>query len=96
GDADLVLMDISMPRKDGISATHDIRRAEAACGVAPIPIIALTGNATAEDRARCMAAGMNGFLTKPLRKATVLAELARFLPENTPPRQAGAPPRGAA
>lgn len=84
GDADLVLMDVSMPGKDGISATRDIRSTEAKLGLTAVPIIALTGNATAEDRNRCLGAGMNGFLTKPLRKGTVLAEIARFFPENPP------------
>jgi len=81
GGVNLVLMDVSMPRLDGIAATRHIRLAEAETDARPVPIIALTGNVTAEDRNLCMNAGMNGFLTKPLRKATVLAEIARFLPD---------------
>jgi len=91
GDVDLVLMDVSMPLKDGVSAARDIREAEARLGLAPVPIIALTGNATADDRNRCLGAGMNGFLTKPLRKACLLSAIARYLPQgHCPTRTDGA------
>jgi PAS domain S-box-containing protein len=75
---DLVLMDVHMPASDGIEATRRIRAAEAQ---GPrTPIVALTADALSEDRDACLAAGMDGFLTKPLdreRLADVLAALGR-------------------
>ena len=70
-------MDVHMPGVDGIEATRRIREAEA--GGARTPIVALTANAFEEDREACIAAGMDGFLTKPLdreRLATALATAA--------------------
>jgi signal transduction histidine kinase/HPt (histidine-containing phosphotransfer) domain-containing protein len=63
---DLVLMDLQMPEMDGIQATESIRRDEPATGWR-LPIIALTAHALVEDRRVCLAAGMDGFLTKPIR-----------------------------
>ena len=74
---DLILMDISMPHKDGKQATLEIRDIEQGLGRTRVPIIALTANAFKEDREACFAAGMDGFLTKPIRKATLNAELNR-------------------
>ena len=62
---DLILMDVHMPQVDGITATKRIRAIERETACQPMRIIALTANAGAEDRDACMAAGMNGFLTKP-------------------------------
>jgi CheY-like chemotaxis protein len=75
---DLVLMDVHMPASDGIEATRRIRATEAEGQ--RIPIIALTADALSQDRDACLAAGMDGFLTKPLdreRLADVLAALGR-------------------
>ncbi|MDD9717799.1 ATP-binding protein [Dinoroseobacter sp. PD6] len=75
---DLILMDMSMPRCDGLEATRRIRALEASrCTNAPVPIIALTANAFASDRERCLAAGMDGFLTKPIRRNDLLTTIAR-------------------
>jgi len=77
---DLVLMDVHMPASDGIEATRRIRAEEA--GNARTPIIALTADALSEDRAACLEAGMDGFLTKPLdreRLAELLTGLGRAL-----------------
>ena len=63
---DIVLMDVQMPGIDGLEATRQIRAAEAALGERRTPIVALTANAYAEDREACLAAGMDGFLVKPL------------------------------
>jgi PAS domain S-box-containing protein len=76
---DLVLMDLHMPGSDGIAATKRIRSAEA--GGARTPIFALTADAMSDDRAACVAAGMDGFLVKPLdreRLTEVLAQLERL------------------
>jgi CheY-like chemotaxis protein len=76
---DLVLMDVHMPQVDGLEATRRIRAAEADRDGPRTRIIALTANAPAEDRESCLAAGMDGFLTKPLdreRLAEVLAGAA--------------------
>jgi PAS domain S-box-containing protein len=63
---DLVLMDIQMPRLDGIETTKRIRAREAGIRVRPTPILALTANTLVEDRYACFEAGMDGFLVKPL------------------------------
>lgn len=77
---DLILMDMSMPRCDGIEATRLIREIEA-LGTAPsVPILALTANAFASDRDRCLEAGMDGFLTKPIRRRDLFAAIADFAP----------------
>lgn len=75
---DLVLMDVQMPGTDGIAATRRIRASENENANRRVPIIALTANALDEERKVCIAAGMDGFLTKPLdreRLASVLASL---------------------
>jgi signal transduction histidine kinase len=77
GGFDLVLMDVQMPEMDGYEATAAIR-AHPDQAMASLPIVALTAHATASDRDRCLAAGMNGFLTKPLRLDALRTELERF------------------
>ncbi|SOH95689.1 Signal transduction histidine kinase [Monaibacterium marinum] len=73
---DLVFMDVSMPVLDGLGATRAIRQREFEDGKAEVPIIALTANAMAEDKDRCLDAGMNGYLSKPVRKADIIEILA--------------------
>ena len=63
---DLVLMDVQMPGMDGLEAARRIRAAEMQSGDKPTRMLALTANAQAEDRAECLAAGMDGLLVKPL------------------------------
>ncbi|MBI4275046.1 MAG: response regulator [Rhizobiales bacterium] len=72
---DLILMDIHMPGLDGVEVARRIRSAEA--GEKGIPIIALTANAFAEDREVCIAAGMDGFLSKPLDRERLAAALVK-------------------
>jgi PAS domain S-box-containing protein len=73
---DLVLMDVHMPGSDGIEAARRIRAAESERGARRTPIIALTANALDEEREACRAAGMDGFLTKPLDRERLASALA--------------------
>jgi CheY-like chemotaxis protein len=75
---DLVLMDVHMPEVDGMSATRAIRAHEASVDTPKTPIVALTATVTAEDRAACLAAGMDGFLTKPLDRERLLKALSKL------------------
>jgi PAS domain S-box-containing protein len=72
----LILMDLLMPQMDGISAARAIRRLPAGQAV---PIIALTANVLAEEREKCLAAGMNDFLPKPVRPEALYAMVLRWL-----------------
>ncbi|MEF3696763.1 ATP-binding protein [Desulfolutivibrio sp.] len=80
---DLVLMDVGMPVLDGLSATRRIR---AVSGAHP-PIVAVTAAALPGDRERCLEAGMDDYLTKPLRPGDLHRVLRRFAPQG-PPRPA--------
>jgi PAS domain S-box-containing protein len=80
GELDLVLMDCQMPEMDGYTATRQLRLLEQAEGTRRIPVIALTANALEDDRERCLDAGMDDYLTKPFRRDTLAAVLARWLP----------------
>ena len=75
---DLVLMDVQMPLVDGLSAAAEIRRQEAKNGKARTPIIALTAYAMKGDRQRCLASGMDDYLSKPIDTADLLAMVQRF------------------
>ena len=73
---DCVLMDLHMPGMDGLEATRRIRAIEAEHDGTRTPIVALTANVSAEDRDACLAAGMDGFLVKPLDRERLAAVLA--------------------
>jgi PAS domain S-box-containing protein len=88
---DLVLMDIHMPELDGIEATRQIRAmtlGRDGKGPASTPIIALTANAMAEDRERCIAAGMDDYVSKPLDKNDIEQVIKRWAGQRS--RAAGA------
>ena len=72
---DLVLMDVQMPEIDGVEATIRIRQKEMQKGAARLPVIALTAHAMAGDRERCLAAGMDGYVTKPVRVKELFAAI---------------------
>jgi len=69
-----MLMDLEMPGLDGLDAAREIRR----CEPWPMPIIALTAHAMEQDRRRCLDAGINQHLTKPVNPSRLLAEIARW------------------
>ena len=72
---DLILMDIQMPEMDGYEATRQIRRQ----GYANIPIIAMTANVMQGDKELCLEAGMNDYITKPIKREIVFQILAKWL-----------------
>ena len=74
---DLVLMDVQMPNMDGFEATAAIRKAEVATGI-HVPIIAMTANAMKGDRERCLEAGMDAYLSKPLRARQLFEAVEEF------------------
>src|ERR1700723_3961205 len=76
---DVILMDVQMPGMDGLQASTLIRERELATG-AHIPIIAVTAHAMKGDRERCLAAGMDGYITKPINPA----ELAKVIQQTVP------------
>ena len=85
---DLVLMDVQMPVMDGFAATAAIREREKLTG-GRIPIVALTAHAMKGDRERCLASGMDAYVTKPLRVEELFAAIGRFFP-GTPATSADA------
>src|SRR5439155_4658235 len=90
---DVALMDVQMPVVDGLTATKMIRESEARNpGRRRLPIMALTAYAMRGDRERCLAAGMDEYLTKPVKPAELSAALTRLL-DTSAPQQAPAPGR---
>lgn len=77
---DVVLMDCHMPGMDGFEATSRIREIESREGGARVPILAVTANALQEDRDRCLAAGMDDYLSKPFSAEDLARMLERYLP----------------
>ena len=76
-DFDIIIMDIMMPKMDGMSATKKIRTMNRP-DAAQIPIIAMTANAFEEDARKCVEAGMNAHLSKPLQMDVVVGTIAEY------------------
>ncbi|HLK20659.1 MAG TPA: response regulator [Bryobacteraceae bacterium] len=80
GDFDLVLMDVQMPGLDGLEATRLIRKDER---WKHLPIVAMTAHAMSGDKERCLAAGMNGYISKPVHPTHLLSTVDEFLGNRT-------------
>ncbi len=83
-EIDLVFMDIQMPELDGIEATSRIRQSEKENNRKPCYIIALTAEALQGDADKCIRAGMNDYLSKPIRTTDLAAALAKYCSKRSP------------
>ena len=80
---DVVLMDVQMPEMDGYEATRMIRNPQSKVRNHDVPIIAMTANAMKGDRERCLEAGMDDYLSKPIQPQKLIEVLKTFLPAET-------------
>ncbi|MCB1144918.1 MAG: PAS domain-containing protein [Leptospiraceae bacterium] len=78
-NSDLILMDVQMPILDGYSATREIRKQESSIETAGVPIIALTAGAIEGDKEKCLEAGMNDYLSKPIDPKLLIEKINNFI-----------------
>ena len=78
---ELIVMDVSMPEMNGLEATEEIRRIEKEKGLPRTPIIAATAHAMAEDREKCLSAGMDDYLSKPVNRSALINMLSKWAPD---------------
>jgi len=88
---DLVFMDVQMPEMDGFEATKKIREMEGALTPHRVPIIAMTAHAMQGDKVRCLEAGMDDYLSKPVSLQAVIKILKKWLPKTPGPTEADSP-----
>ena len=82
---DIIFTDISMPKMDGKEAARQIRKIEAEEGLPPCPIVAITAHAMEGDAEEILAAGIDHYLTKPVKKPALIEHILAAQPENTEP-----------
>lgn len=75
----IILMDCQMPVMDGYMATNEIRKIEESNCYAPVVVIAVTAHATFSDKQQCLEAGMNDYMSKPLRKEHIVSTFSKWL-----------------
>jgi CheY-like chemotaxis protein len=78
---DIVLMDVRMPKMDGLTATRTIRERERRLGLEPLPILAITADAGVDESVRSLSAGCNAHLTKPISKGTLISAIRKHTRE---------------
>ncbi len=83
---DLILMDVQMPEMDGLTATRQIRNMEQEQGLPRTPIIGMTAHAFVEDKDKCVKAGMDSYLAKPIAENDLVAEMELYLNDKTKAR----------
>jgi CheY-like chemotaxis protein len=81
---ELALMDIQMPRMDGFEATAAIRESEKVTS-GPVPIVVMTAHALVRDQEKCLASGMDGYVSKPIRTSELFATIERALGDKPEP-----------
>ena len=79
---DIILMDVQMPRMDGLTATRLIKEMEVKQNKRPTPILGMTANAMKEDRERCLAAGMDDYISKPMRLDELSSKIKQLVEKN--------------
>jgi signal transduction histidine kinase/DNA-binding response OmpR family regulator len=84
GNFDIILMDVQMPRLDGLEATRIIRQKEKAFG-SHVPIVAITAYAMAEDKGRCLQAGMDDYISKPINRSEMIQKIKRLATDRRAP-----------
>ena len=85
----MLFTDISMPGMDGLDLTRRIRAHEAETGLPRLPIVAMTAHAMEDHEAEILAAGVDHYLTKPLKKAAILEKMAGLAPSGVLPLAPG-------